>query len=421
MKIPKIKDLKNINFKKPVLVLLKNGIKVYLFEDTESKVCKIDFIFKAGTEYQDKTYLAGFANNLIREGTKNMNPEQNAEFFDFYGSYVQGFINPFTAGIRLLAPNKFLLEVLPQFSELVINPLIPENIFEILKTKTKEKIKIDLIQTKLRAHKELMSLIFGRNHQRSILPSEELIEELTLSEIKNFAEKFYTKGNIRIQVSGKIEDALIKSLDENIGSQDSFNTFEPVIIKGISNPSINKNSFVNIPTAKQASVFAGINMGKISEAELIDLSILNTILGGYFGARLMKNIREDKGYTYGIYSYIVEYPETTLLLISADVRLEVYRETISEILKEINILKSKAIHYTELNRVKNYMLGEIIAGLDGAFETSSVWEKLISTEKNEDFIIQKIDRIKNISSFDIKKIAEKYFSEDNFFTAVAGK
>lgn len=421
MKIPKIKDPKNIKFKKPELVLLKNGIKLYLFKDSESKVCKIDFIFKAGTEYQDKAYLAGFANNLIREGTKNMNPEQNAEFFDFYGSYVQGFINPFTSGISLLCPNKFILEVLPQFSELVINPLLPENIFEILKIKTKEKIKIDLIQTKLRAHKELMSLIFGKNHQRSTLPSEELIEKLTISEIKKFVENFYTKGDINIQISGKIDYDLIKSLDENIGSQNSFNTFKPILIKDTVNPSVNKNSFINIPTAEQASVFAGINLGKISETELIDISIFNTILGGYFGARLMKNIREDKGYTYGIYSYIVEYPETTLLLISADVRLQVYRETINEIFKEINILKSKAVHYTELTRVKNYMLGEIIAGLNGAFETSAVWEKIISTEKSEDSLLKKINRIKNISSTDIKKIAEKYLDEDKIFSTVAGR
>lgn len=419
--IPKINKIDKINYLRPKVAYLKNNIKVLIFEDQQIKVCKLDLLFDAGLEFLKNNYITSFSNSLLREGTKSMSPNETADFFDYYGSFIQGFVGPIKAGLRLFVPEKYFLNVIGLFSELVKQPLLPEDIFNILKTRKIEQLKSDLIKTRYRAIKEHNALLFGYDHHRAYLPNPEYIEKIKINEIQNFVEEYYIKGSFYIQVTGKIPENIIDILNEHFGNLPATYLKKSYLPKSYSKAESKNISTINIESAEQASIVAGFELKDIDEKLLIDLNIYNMILGGYIGSRLMQNIREDKGYTYGIYSFITEYPETVVLRISADVGLNFVDKTIEEIKKEFSKLKERPIHFTELNSVRSYMLGEIIANLNGAFQTSSVFEKLLSTNKNEEFLNKQIERIKKITPKEIKELAIMLPDEKNLKIAIAGK
>ena len=149
--------------------------------------------------------------------------------------------------------------------------------------------------------------------------------------------------------------------------------------------------------------------------------VLNTILGGYFGSRLMKNIREEKGYTYGISSHIISLHHSGYLTIVSEVGADVYKKAITEIYKEIKILREKPVPYDELTLVKNYLLGELLRMFDGPFALADSFRSILEYGLNYDFFNKGIDTVKNITPEEILSLARKYLNEESFTQVVAGR
>jgi len=150
------------------------------------------------------------------------------------------------------------------------------------------------------------------------------------------------------------------------------------------------------------------------------LKVLNVILGGYFGSRLMKNIREEKGYTYGINSSVVSLNLTGLISISTEVSNKFTRCAIDEIYKEIRRLQSEPVDKEELSVVRNYMLGELVRMFDGPFASAesfrSAWEYGLDNSYYKRFA----DRIQSIEPDELKALAQKYYNTDDLYEVTAG-
>ncbi|MDD3860047.1 MAG: pitrilysin family protein [Bacteroidales bacterium] len=416
---PKTEQISNLNLLQPEELFLNNGVKLFIFKSDITPVIKLDVIFKAGIEYETKKLQAVFANALIKEAPKGMDPDKTSEFFDYYGCHIESFTSNDTAGFRLYVPNKFLDKVLPAFADLLINPSLPLKEFEILKSKYFETLKNSMTKTKHVAMRGLNTELFGKNHPRGfeIVPEDVLL--LSIDDIKDFVKQNYSISDSFIQISGMVDDEIISLcnkffINKNLISNKIKKTLEI-------NESKNSFRLFEMNDSVQSSIYIGKNLGKISNEELIDMDILNTVLGGYFGSRLMKNIREDKGYTYGIGSFLSEYNDCVVLKITSDVGVDVTQNAIDEIFEEIKILTEKRIHYQELNLVRNYMLGEMLSSFDGVFQISAIWERLITTNKSPDFIINQVNRIKNISTKELLLISNKFLKDIDFHTVVAGK
>lgn len=405
---------------KPDKQVLKNGINLYAFRSDSSPVVKLDIVFKAGIEYETKKLIAVFANALIKEAPKGMMPDETSEYFDFYGSHIESFTGNDTAGLRLYVPKRFLKDVLPVFADLIKNPSLPEKEFEILKSKHFETLKNNLQKTKYVAMRGLNTELFGKDHPRGFEIIPEDVGNISKPEIDEFVKMRYSLSDSFILISGMCDNESIELCNKYFFDNSSKN-------KNLTKPhfqiSESENEFKlhNIDSAVQSSIYIGKNLGKLSENELSDLSILNTLLGGYFGSRLMKNIREDKGYTYGIGSFIAEYNDCAALKITADVGVDVTQNAIDEIYKEIKLLCDKKIHFSELNLVRNFMLGDMLASFDGVFQTASIHEKLISTGRSSSFIKNQILRIKNITSAELQDLSVRFLDKTGFHTVVAGK
>ena len=422
---PKVKSINEIKYQKPNLKYLDNGIKLYTFESDNSSVIKLDLVFRAGVESQNKPLQSLFANAMIKEGPVGISPDEVSELFDYYGSYVETFTGASHSGIRLFVPVKYVNDVLPVFANMIKNPSVPRKEFDIMKQKFAQTIKNSLKKTNYVAMRGLNLAIFGAKHPLGYFLQAEDVEKLKFETIQSFIEEKYKAKNCHIMLSGQIDSDTIKEIDAFFGDvNESGNWNAKVKVDTVNNSLVSSNESLKIydfKDAVQSSIYAGLNFGKLSNAELIDLGILNTIFGGYFGSRLMKNIREDKGYTYGIGSFIIDYSDAAILKITSDVGVDVTKNTIDEIIKEMQLLKDELVSVDELNLVKNYMLGELLGSFDGVFKTSMVWEGIINKSWPTSYIESNIDRIKSINPEEIQVCAKKYFNIDNMQMVVAGK
>jgi zinc protease len=417
---PAVKEIKSINFVRPENYKLQNGINTYLFSSQNSPVIKLDVIFNAGIEKENIKLQSVFANSLLKEAPIGMTSNETAEYFDFYGAFIESFTGNDTGGLRLYVPQRYFGDVLPIFADLFKNPLLPEKEFEILQTKNREAIRNNLRKTKYNAMKGLNNQLFGDDHPRGALVSPDDSTKIILDDIQRFVKDYYSSANCFIQIAGMADSTTVDLCNRYFGSKFGNTEIKTHSAK-LARESNNYLKYIEMPDAVQSSIYIGKNLGKLNEDELIDIGILNTVLGGYFGSRLMKNIREDKGYTYGIGSFLAEYNDCIALKITADVGADVTKNAIDEIFKEIEKLQTSKIPASELKLVQNFISGDMLAAFDGVFQTAAIWEKLITTGRSAGYIKKQTERVRNISSADLLKCAQKHFGKEGFHTVVAGK
>ena len=146
--------------------------------------------------------------------------------------------------------------------------------------------------------------------------------------------------------------------------------------------------------------------------------VLNTVFGGFFGSRLMANIREEKGYTYGIYSYLQNHVQQSAWIISTEAGKEVCEATLSEVYKEMQILRDELIPEDELSLVRNYMIGGILGDLDGPFHIIAKWKNIILNNLDASYFYDSVDTIKKIKASELQELANKYLDPERFYELV---
>lgn len=419
-KAPKSNNIKSLNFPPSQNLKLSNGIETFLYKSNNSPVIVLNIIFKSGVDNDTKKLQTFFTNEMLKEAPKGMTSNDTAELFDYYGAFVESFSYYNSSGLRLYVPQKFFKNVLPTFSNLILYPGLPEQEFQILKNKSKEALKTNLLKAKHITARETNNKLFGDHNPRGWFINPKDIDNIYLNDLENYINNFYSPNNCFIQISGDFDKQEIEIFDD-VFAKNFSNTKHALLNKKGFVQNTNLLSHIEMPESIQTSIEIAKNLGKLSDKEIIDINILNTVLGGYFGSRLMKNIREDKGYTYGIYSFLTEFDDCTCFKVRTEVGNEYAKNTISEIIKEIEILCSKTIPNSELNLVKNYLKGEMLSSLDGVFKISKVCEKLILTNRNNNIIHEEFNRIQKITPTELKNIAQNYFINNDFFIISSGK
>jgi len=166
-------------------------------------------------------------------------------------------------------------------------------------------------------------------------------------------------------------------------------------------------------------------MGKVlmnrTHPDYHKMAVVNTIFGGYFGSRLMKNIREDKGYTYGIHSFMQSFQETGIFAIKSEVNARFTQQTIDEVYKELRLLQTNLVEMDELNKVKSYMLGQLLRQVDGAIPMSDKYLQAWQNGLNWNHFTKAIEDIKTINPDDILQLTQLYLKEESLLCVVAGK
>lgn len=417
--VPNIKKIERFNIIEAKKHIMDNGIPVYTISNGDQEIIKIDLIFPAGNWYQNAPLVAFAVNNQIPEGSKSKSASEIANLMDFYGAYTSFSVDKDNATIGILILKKYLSKVLPLFYEMVTEPALQESELDIFRNKHKQLFEIEKNKVKNLARVRLSQMMFGNTHPYGYVIDKEDFDNLTPERLKTFFQDRYQLSGVKIVVTGKIEDEDIKAINQHFGKVQM-----PIVKQQINNFNIkaedNRICFIEKPEAVQSAIRIGKVFPNKQDVNYTGLTLLNVILGGYFGSRLMKNIREEKGFTYGINSLLVSFLHSGYLAIATEVGTSVTNEAVAEIYKEIKKLRTKKVSDDEMDRVKNYMLGETVRMFDGPFAQADSFIAILDYNLGYDYYYNFIDKINRITSDEILQLAQKHLREEDLYQVVVG-
>ncbi len=418
---PVLGPVKKLHATEPVLQCLSNKIPVYILEAGDQDIIRVDIIFQAGSRYQKTIFQASFVNSLLLEGTATKSARQIADEIDFYGSYINPGTDRDEAHIQVYSLNKFLPYTLDLAADIIMNPTFSENELNIFRQKRLQAMAIENQKAESRARKTFFRTIFGEQHPYGQIGEPQDINAITRSDIANFHSSYYHAAHCGIILSGKNAGVFLPLIEERFGNWNGSGE-KPGIL--FSTGPVQKPANFEILEEVKGAVQAAIRIGGIMPDKCHEnysgLNITNTILGGYFGSRLMQNIREDKGYTYGVGSSLHSFKENGIFLISTDVGQENYKASLKECFKEIDLLCSKAVTDKELSRVRQYIEGEILRQLDGPFNLADSFRSLLTFGLDFSYLETFLNVLNQITPSDIQKLALKYFGTNPLVQVVAG-
>ncbi|MCK4664463.1 MAG: insulinase family protein [Bacteroidales bacterium] len=417
---PAFKKIENIDIVKLEKNNLSNNIPVYIINAGTQDVVKIDMIFNAGTWCQEVPLQASITNSMITEGTKKLSSKQITEKLDFYGAFIQQNIDFDNNIVSLISLNKHLPHTITILEDIIKNACFPEKEFEILIKNKKQNYILEGNKTSILARRKFLLEIFGKEHPYGNRVDLTDFSDLKNNKTKSFYNKFYSSDNCKIIVSGKIQNNLLSDINNYFGQDDWQKQFEPVENSYNINPGKSQKHFVNKENAVQSAIRIGKKLFNKLHPDYLQMLVLNTILGGYFGSRLMANIREDKGYTYGIGSIVHSLKNSGYFSIITEVGSDVKNKAIDEIYKEIEKLKTELVPDNELELVKNYLMGDIMRTLDGPFSLSESYMSLLNYDLDFSYFKKLTNTIKNITSIEIQRLANDYLDINSMYEIVAG-
>ncbi len=398
---------------------LDNGVPVYSVNAGVEEVMMVELVFFSGNCYEEKNLVAATASFLLKNGTSEKNAFQLNEHFEYYGSFLSRACYNETATLTLHCLNKHIGELLPVMEEILCDSLMPEEELLLYKQNQKQRLSVSLKKSEFVAGRLIDSYLYGEHHPYGKYTSHEDYDALNREELIEFYKKYYSKGNCMIFTAGKLPSGFEKVLNNYFGQLPFRNNFQnPSIATTSSVKAGEKFRITNDINGMQGSIRIAKPFPNRHHPDFQKAMVLNNILGGYFGSRLMTNIREDKGYTYGIYSYLQNHVQQSAWVVSTEAGKDVCEATIAEVYKEMKLLQSKPVGEDEMKLVKNYMMGIILGDLDGPFQIIARWKNYILNNLDENHFYDSIRTIKTVSSDELQELAIKYLNPDEFYELV---
>lgn len=418
-KAPAIRPIEHIDMLKAEKRMLSNGIPVYIVNAGTQDVVKIDFIFEAGTWFQPANLVAGMCNSMLEEGSEKYKAAGIAEVFDFYGAYLQLATDQNQGIVSFFSLSRHLPSILEVVEDMIKHSVFPEHEFEVLIAKNKQKFLLENEKVRTLCQKKFTQVLFGNGHPYAMNNRLEDHDNLTRGQLLDFYHTFYHSGNCHIIAAGKIDDSVFDLLNSHFGGKDWQRQLTPM-----PEHEINTDPAKFHQVEKANGLQSAIRVGKFwvpkEHPDFHGLAILSTILGGYFGSRLMTNIREEKGYTYGIGSYTITLKHASYLVISTEVGNEYVNPTLNEITAELKRLQNEPVPEDELDTVKSYLLGEFLRDFDGPFALAASFKAINDFNLDYSFYDNYLHVLRTISSEQLMLLARKYLNPDDFYTVVAG-
>ena len=394
--------------------ILKSGIPVFFYNHNDLKLVKF-IILNNFNPFENDLCVNYFVKKMLLEGCEKHNHTEIADIIDFYGADINITATPDANIISFTVLKEYCNYIFELLCDILKEPLFNEDRLEYIKNKKIQELKIENTKNKTIAYKTFKKELFGnRNYGYSL--NEEDIKKVKVYDLKNNFSQFWLK-NTQMFITGDIDENLLKNIDKNITDNLNFsndNFFNNKI------ESVNSSKIININKQDSEQVSMCLGHILINDENYQKLWCTIAFLGGYFGSRLMKNIREKNGYTYGISAQIVSHRYAKYLLIKTSAKKEFKEAIIKEIKKEITLLQNEKISEEELNGFKQYFLGSMLATFSNVFSdmVHSVTVKMSSLE--EDYYQKLFETIKNISGEEINHIAKKYLNPDKFVQVFVG-
>lgn len=398
---------------------LNNGVPVHLIDAGTEDIMRLEIVFRAGQVREHLPLLSSTTSQMLSEGSQNYSSEELNKLLDYYGAFLNLSPEKDLAGIVLYFLTKHIDKILELTREILFRPVFPEAELNALMKKRLRWYLINREKVGNQAIDQYFESAFGKFHPYGRQLNEKDFEMMTPDLVKEFHSKYYTPDNMTVILSGKIHHGTSELLNKYLGDITSGNNYQEdpgISIKG--------DDLKEVHIEKTGAVQTAIRIGSPTinkrNPDYPGLKILNTILGGYFGSRLMKNIREEKGFTYGISSTVSSLDLSGYKLISTEVSPKNARQTIDEIFREIKVLQNEPLKVDELAVVRNYMSGEMVRMFDGPFAIAESFRSAWEFGLDNNYYRSLSEKILKIKPDEIIELARTYYKIDELYQVTVG-
>ncbi len=406
---------------RPRVRRLANGIPLYVFPDSRIDLVRLEFIFEAGSFYQSKIMQAGASCYLLGAGTERYASREFSEKLDYYGAYIERYPDRDQSSIVFSCMSRYFDQVLPLCEEAVRHSIYPEEELETYLRKEHRRFLVNARKVSEVSRRAFYSTMFGLEHPYGAVVQESDFKALEPGDLRRFYKQQYVAENCSIVLAGNFTEAHCKALDDAFGGKDwSGARADTEHGPQVPLPPAGKRVDIPMEGSLQASVRIGMPVCSLKSEDFPYFKVVDYVLGGYFGSRLMRNIREEKGYTYGISSYVIPLRFQPVWMISSEVRADSAEQVIAEIGKEIDKLKRKEVPEDELDLVRHAYMGDFMRELDGTFEIAERMKFFISIGQGPEFYERNEAVLFSITPGQIKEAARKFLDKDRFCTVTAG-
>ncbi|WP_218625283.1 pitrilysin family protein [Mucilaginibacter sp. dw_454] len=417
---PASKQIEHISLIRPDKTTFANGCSLYTFNSGDQELVRIEWIFNNLRFDPAKPLLNTAVNTMLTDGTKTLTAAEIADKIDFYGAFLSVEYGHEQSQVTLYSLTKHLDKTLPVVKDILVNSIFPQKELDIYIRNQQQKLQVGLQKNDVVARRTFNKALYGDSIY-GLTPDIETYNSVKREDLLAHYQQMYQPSNCTLIIAGKVEQTAIDQLTNIFGNDWSnqskaADTSQPVIHNATEH-----FYFIEKPDALQSAIRMGLPFINRQHPDFPAVQVLNTVLGGYFGSRLMNNIREDKGYTYGIGSGVVSYRQGGALFIATEVGAEVCKAATVEIEKEINLLKTELVPEEELSLVRNYMMGSLLGSLENVFSHADKFKNLYFSGMDYDYYDRYTNIIKNVTANDLLKLANEYLKFDKFYKVIVGK
>ena len=416
-KIPEIVIPKSVELPPMEILTLPGGLEVHLICTEGQDVVRVSFVYAAGTSLQSKPFAASSTLNLLAEGSTRCTAHEIAERLDFHGSYYDVSIDRDYAVATFCCLGRFFGPMLEMMGEIMLRPAFPDDEVAIYTRKRMERLAVERSKPSTKARELFSQALFGDDHPYGISSPESDYAGLTRGDVEDFYRRFYGAGNCFAAVSMGTDPAQREALLTLLGQMPAGECPAESVFPA---PHSDTYRFLPVEDAAQSSIRIGRLLFPRSHPDFVGMQVLATLLGGYFGSRLVHNLREERGYTYGVLAAMVNLRRSGYLAIATEVGAEVTKDAVAQIFAEMERLKTEPVTEDELENVKRSMLGEVMRILDGPFGIVDVAIESIQTGVGGDYINGFIREVEAITPQRIMELAQKYLDRETFTTVIVG-
>lgn len=410
---PRVKSITGVQLPECEIIYLDNGIPVTLLHGAETEALRLDICFRVGRQHEHKRMAARATASMLKEGSLNFSGKEFAEKMDKLGSSWESPVQLDYSHFSWLGLSKFANEALPYIADILENPTFPESEIQAFVQRNIARLKVELTKPDVVGYRSFTAILLGENHPFGWNSNQAIFEDISKEDLEKHHTDWFCPGTCSLFLSGNIPSHFLKNLNASLGQLYAGKKKPIIPIIPEVCPTYGKTE-IKLPGTLQSSLHLGFLTGVRQHDDYPVLLVLNTILGGFFGSRLMTNIREKLGYTYHIQSNLDTYPDVGSLWINAELSPDYLIPTRQQIFKELEKLKNKPVSNAFLKMVKSYLIGSELNALDGPIQAMEVIRERAMEGLEKINYETELEIINTVTPVEIQQIADKYFPKDNF-------
>ena len=421
---PSINEIKKAEVIRASEFRLKNNIPVYHINAGTQDLVKIELLFPAGMWHQPSPLVGSAASTMLNEGTSKRSAKEVSEMVDYYGAFLHTEVTHDFAAVGVHSLNKHLPSVLSIMEEIISDSVFRQEEWDVYIKNKQQAFIVNNKKVSFVSRKKFAELLFGNHHPYGHNVNEGDFDTLKREDAYNFYKQTYTAKDAIIVASGNVTDSTLKLIEKHFSplpSSPKGRGEKPPFPSGRVGDGLGGSFLEEKKDALQSAIRIGKMLFTKPHADYPAMLFLNTIFGGYFGSRLMRNIREDKGYTYGIGSAVVSFSHAGYFTISTEVGTAVTKDALKEIYFELSKLQTEKVSESELSLVRNYMLGTFLRSIDGPFALADRFKGIYFSGLGYDYYDRYIETIRSITPEQLLELANKYLKKEEMIELVVGK